>query len=89
MKTEANIKQANIMKRQGAAEAPGWLDAKGVHRRFNLTPTPLRNLRLTGCIESAAVRLPGATFGKRLYNVASIEAYIAKCAEAERKGGAA
>lgn len=66
--------------------APKWADEKFITRNYGLTHTPLFNLRKAGAIRSVAVRQPGATYGKRLFCVASVEAFIADCERRELEG---
>lgn len=56
---------------------PEWADEKFVTAKFGITHTPLFNLRKSGAIRSLSLRGEGATYGKRLYNIASIEAFLA------------
>lgn len=58
---------------------PEWADEKFVTRTYGITRTPLYNLRKAGAIRSVALRAEGATYGKRLYHIPSIEAHLAAC----------
>ena len=60
-----------------------WADEKFVSLKYGLTRTPLYNLRKSGAIRSVAVRQPGATFGKRLFHIGSVEAFLADCERRE------
>jgi hypothetical protein len=61
----------------------GWADEKFVTRNYGITHTPLFNLRKCGAIRSLSLRTEGAKYGKRLFNIASIEAYLADCERRE------
>jgi hypothetical protein len=65
--------------------APEWADERYVTRTRGLTHTPLYNLRKAGSIRSVAVRAPGAKYGKRLYHIPSIDAFLARCEAEEGK----
>ncbi len=56
-----------------------WIDEKNVIRIFGISRTPLYNLRKAGKIRSTSIKTDGASYGKRLYNVASIREFIAAC----------
>jgi hypothetical protein len=62
-----------------------WADEKFVTANYGLTHTPLFNLRKSGAIRSLSLRGEGQKYGKRLYNVASIEAFLAKQEAAENQ----
>jgi hypothetical protein len=68
---------------------PEWADEKFVTRTRGLTHTPLFNLRKAGAIRSVAVRAPGAKYGKRLYHIPSIDAFLAQCEAREKQPEAA
>jgi hypothetical protein len=70
-------------------EKPEWADEKFITRNYGLTRTPIYNLRKQGFIRSVAVKAPGATYGKRLYHVPSVEAFLADCEERETQAEAA
>jgi hypothetical protein len=65
---------------------PEWADEKFVTRNYGITHTPLFNLRKSGAIRSLALRAEGAKYGKRLYFIPSIEAYLARCEMREKMG---
>jgi hypothetical protein len=65
---------------------PHWADEKYVTRNYGITHTPLFNLRKSGAIRSLALRAEGAKYGKRLYSIPSIEAYLARCEMREKTG---
>lgn len=54
-----------------------WIDEKQVTRIFGITHTPLYTLRKRGAIRSLSLRGEGQTYGKRLFNVASIREFLA------------
>jgi hypothetical protein len=58
---------------------PEWADEKFITRNYGITHTPLFNLRKSGAIRSLALREEGAKYGKRLYHVPSVEAFLASC----------
>jgi hypothetical protein len=66
---------------------PEWADEKFITRKYGITHTPLFNLRKAGAIRSIALRAEGAKYGKRLFNVASVEAYLADCERRELETG--
>lgn len=67
-----------------------WGDEKIVLKIYGITRTPLFNLRKAGLVRSVSLKLPGASYGKRLYHIPSVAAYIADCEarEASTVGGA-
>ncbi len=58
---------------------PEWADEKFVTRKFGVTHTPLFNLRKSGKIRSLSLKADGATYGKRLYHIPSLRAFLAQC----------
>lgn len=68
---------------------PEWADEKFITRHYGLTHTPLFTLRKAGLIRSLSLKAPGAKYGKRLFNVASVEAFLASCEERETITGGA
>ena len=62
---------------------PEWADEKFITRNYGLTHTPLFNLRKAGLIRSLSLKAPGAKYGKRLYHVPSVEAFLADCEKRE------
>jgi hypothetical protein len=56
-----------------------WSDEKFITEKYGITHTPLFNLRKSGAIRSVALRAEGAKYGKRLYHIPSIEAYLEAC----------
>jgi hypothetical protein len=68
---------------------PEWADEKFISRNYGLTHTPLFNLRKAGLIRSLSLKAPGAKYGKRLFNVASVEAFLASCEAREVNAGGA
>jgi hypothetical protein len=70
------------------ASTPEWVDEKAVNKVFGITRTPLYNLRKANKIRSLSLKLPGATYGKRLYNVASIRELLAELESNEGRANA-
>jgi hypothetical protein len=60
-----------------------WGDEKHVTRNYGITHTPLYSLRKKGLIRSVSIKPEGSKYGKRLFNIASIEAYLADCERRE------
>lgn len=60
-----------------------WADEKHIIRNYGFTHTPLYALRKKGLIRSVSIKPEGAKYGKRLFNIASIEAYLADCERRE------
>jgi len=63
---------------------PEWADEKYVTRNYGITHTPLFNLRKSGAIRSLALRAEGAKYGKRLFSIPSVEAYLVRCETREK-----
>ncbi len=61
-----------------------WIDAATARQQFGLTKTTLYQLRRSGRVVSSSVKAPGKSRGKRLYQVASIEAVIAAGIESSK-----
>jgi len=66
---------------------PEWADEKYITRNFGITHTPLFNLRKSGAIRSIALRTEGAKYGKRLYHIPSVEAFLVDCERRELQEG--
>lgn len=64
--------------------ATEWADEKTVSKVFGITRTPLYNLRKANRIRSISLRLPGANYGKRLYNIESIRLLLAELESTEQ-----
>jgi hypothetical protein len=60
---------------------PEFLDYRGVERMFSIRRGHLYLLDKEGAIKSVSFRKVGAVKGRRLYNVASIRAYLSKLSE--------
>lgn len=61
-----------------AAPIPEWADEKYITARHGITHTPLYNLRKSGKIRSISLKSSdGAKYGKRLYHVPTIDAFLA------------
>ena len=54
-----------------------WADEKTVTATRGITHTPLYNLRKCGAIRSVSLRQEGQKYGKRLYHLPSIDAFLA------------
>lgn len=62
---------------------PEWADEKFVTATRGITHTPLFNLRKSGKIRSLSLRQPGAKYGKRLYHIPTIDAFLAEMEQRE------
>ena len=60
---------------------PEFADHKGVRLLFGLSRAHAYALAKEGKIRSVSIRKPGALRGKRLFQCASIRAFLKKCAE--------
>lgn len=56
---------------------PEWAREKQITAQFGLTHTILYNLRREGYIRTVSLRGKGKKYGARLFNVASVRAYLA------------
>ena len=65
---------------------PEWADEKFVTATRGITHTPLFNLRKAEKIRSLSLKVDGAKYGKRLYHIPSIDAYLARCEMREKIG---
>jgi hypothetical protein len=54
-----------------------WADEKIVTATRGITHTPLYNLRKCGAIRSVSLKQEGQKYGKRLYHLPSIDAFLA------------
>jgi hypothetical protein len=61
-----------------ATQEPEWAREKEINARFGMTHTILYNLRKSGAIRSASIRIDGAKYGARLFHVGSIRDFIEK-----------
>jgi hypothetical protein len=68
---------------------PEWADEKFITRNYGITHTPLFNLRKAGAIRSVALRAEGAKYGKRLFHIPTLEAYLETCEAREAQTEAA
>lgn len=66
-----------------------WADEKTVTATRGITHTPLYNLRKSGAIRSVSLRQPGQKYGKRLYHMPSIDAFLAAQEQREMQEAAA
>jgi len=62
---------------------PEWADERFITQTFGLTHTPIFNLRKARKIRSLSTKGQGQKYGKRLFNVASVRAYLAAQEERE------
>jgi hypothetical protein len=70
-------------------QEPEWADEKFITQIFGLKHTPIFNLRKAGKIRSLSTKGEGQKYGKRLFNVASVRAYLlAQEARELQTGGA-
>lgn len=69
--------------KQSQRITPIWADAKTVQALFGITRTPLYRLMGTGRIKTTSLLDDGASRGKRLFHVQSLEAYL----ESKASGG--
>ena len=63
-----------------------WAREKQITARFGLTHMILFTLRKTGKIRSVSLKGEGKSYGARLFNVASIEAFFASQENREKEG---
>jgi hypothetical protein len=58
--------------------SPEWADERYITANWGITHTPLFNLRKAGKIRSISLKVSdGAKYGKRLYHVPTIAAFLA------------
>jgi hypothetical protein len=67
---------------------PEWADEKFVTATRGITHTPLFNLRKAGKIRSISLRTEGAKYGKRLYHIPTIDAFLASLEDAQTEAAA-
>jgi hypothetical protein len=60
-----------------------WAREKQITARYGLTHMILFSLRKAGRIRTVSLKAEGKNYGARLYNVASIEQYLASQEELE------
>lgn len=72
----------NISK-QSQRIKPIWADAKTIGALYGITRTPLYRLMGTGRIKTTTLLDDGASRGKRLFHVPSLESYL----ESKASGG--
>jgi len=63
--------------KQSKTTNPEWADEKFVTATRGITHTPLFNLRKAGKIRSLSLKVDGAKYGKRLYHIPTIDAFLA------------
>lgn len=68
---------------------PEWADERFVTATRGITHTPLFNLRKAGKIRSLSLKVDGAKYGKRLYHIPTIDAFLASLEERDIKTEAA
>lgn len=61
---------------QEQTQEPIYTDAKGLRRLFGICRTTAYSLIRLGKIKSVSVCKPGAKKGKRLFEVASVKAFL-------------
>ncbi len=71
------------LKETGKILEPEFGDAKKVRAIFDISKTHLYRLEEAGLIKSASVPGRGKTKGRRLYNIASIRAFLHRCMAAD------
>lgn len=64
-----------------------WAREKQITAQFGITHMILFGLRKAGKIRTLSLKGEGKKYGARLYNVASIESYLAAQEERENEGG--
>ena len=69
------------IKAAGTTSLPEFLDHKGLRALFGLSRAHAYLLAGEGKIRSVCIRRPGALRGKRLFDCASIRAFLTKCAD--------
>jgi hypothetical protein len=62
---------------------PEWADEKYITHNFGLTHTPIFNLRKAGKIRSLSTKGEAQKYGKRLFHVGSVRAFLAAQEERE------
>ena len=65
----------------GAFAQPEFADHKGVRALYGLSRAHAYQLAMQGKIRSVSIRRPGAIRGRRLFDCASIRAFLRGCAE--------
>ncbi len=63
-----------------------WAREKQITERYGLSHMILFNLRKAGKIRSVSLKDEGKRYGARLFNIASIEEYLASQEAAENQG---
>ncbi len=64
-------------------QLPIWGDVKTIAKLFGITRSPLYRLMATGRIKTTSLLDDGASRGKRLFHIPSLEAYL----ESKSTGG--
>jgi hypothetical protein len=74
--------------KQHDRQTPIWGDAKTIQNVFGITRSPLYRLMATGRIKTTSLLDDGASRGKRLFHLPSLEAYLESKASGGMEGGA-
>jgi len=72
-----------------AGQTPIWGDAKTIQNVFGITRSPLYRLMATGRIKTTSLLDDGASRGKRLFHIPSLQAYLESKATGGMEGGQA
>jgi hypothetical protein len=65
---------------------PEFCDGRQIRHIFGLSRTHAYQLAAAGHIRSVSLRKPGAIRGRRLFDCASVRAFLNKCAEVNGDG---
>ncbi len=63
-------------RKQNRSVTPVWADAKTIQALFGITRSPLYRLMGTGRIKTTSLVDDGASRGKRLFHIPSLETYM-------------
>jgi hypothetical protein len=74
MKTNMSIEDQ--IAAAGSSFQPEFTDHKGARVLYGFSRTHIYNLAKEGCIRSVSLRKPGAVRGRRLFDCASIRAFL-------------
>jgi hypothetical protein len=72
-----------------AGQTPIWGDAKTIGKLYGISRTPLYRLMATGRIKTTSLLDDGASRGKRLFHLPSLEAFLESKATGGMEGGKA
>jgi hypothetical protein len=70
-----------------AGHTPIWGDAKTIGKLYGISRTPLYRLMATGRIKTTSLLDDGASRGKRLFHLPSLESYLESKATGGMEGG--